>query len=247
VAGTIDLSDHWSNVQNEMMQELEKARYQPHSGSSGEASELDWASWLRRYLPSRYAVTQDAFVVDADGSRSDQLDVIVHDRHYTPPIWVHGDKLWVPAESVYCIAECKPTLNREHVLYGGDKFASVRGMRRTSRGIRDIYGKQNAVPDKEPLGLLLCDRSEWTIPLGEPLKLALQERTGAARLHLGCAVDSVGFSAQWGEDGTLQGVKQVVGPHALVGFFAELIGALQDFGTVQAIDYQAYIRDVEWL
>jgi hypothetical protein len=93
LAGTVSLADHWSEVQDEMMGELEKARKQNHHGSSGDASELNWAGWLIRYLPSRYAVTQDAQVVDSLGNCSDQIDVVVYDRHYTPPIWVHGEKL----------------------------------------------------------------------------------------------------------------------------------------------------------
>lgn len=246
MAGTVDLSSHWSDIQGEMNSELGKARKQNHQGSGGDASELDWAAWFRRYLPTRYAVTQDAQVVDSDGNCSDQIDVVVYDCHYTPPVWVHSSKLWVPVESVYCVVECKPELNRQHVLYAGDKFASVRNMKRTSRGIRDIYGHQAAVPDKSPLGLLVCDRSGWSIPLGDSLITALSELSPESRLDLGCAVDGVGFAAAYPEDDLPQ-VRQVVGSHSLVGFFSELIGALQDFGTVQAIDYQAYITDVQWL
>ncbi len=242
----ISLAEHWGAVQEVMSCQLKAARKQPHYGSGGDASEYDWAVWLEEYLPSRYAVIQDACVIDSQGNASDQLDVVIFDRHFTPRVWVHRGKVWVPAESVYAVVECKSVLNRDKVVAAGEKVESVRGMFRTSKAFYDnSSGKMKAAPLKRILGILLADRSEWNVPLGEPLTKVLGELTQNQRLDLACAVDAVGLAVAWDEAGTPT-VKQVGGAHALIGFFSELITKLQEVGTVAAIDYDAYTDMLEW-
>lgn len=244
---TVDLAEHWGAVQEVMACQLKAARRQIHPGSGGDASEYDWAQWLEQYLPSRYAVIQDACVIDSNGNASDQLDVVIYDRHFTPRVWVHRGKVWVPAESVYAVVECKAVLNRDKTLAAAAKVESVRGMFRTSKPFYDnSTGMMKAAPLKPILGILLTDRSEWATPLGYPLTKVLGELTAEQRIDLGCAVDSVGFSVAWGEPGMAPTVKQVGGAHALIGFFSELITKLQEVGTVAAIDYDVYTDMLDW-
>ncbi len=244
---TVNLAEHWGAVQEVMACQLKAARRQIHQGSGGDASEYDWAEWLEQYLPSRYAVIQDACVIDSRGNASDQLDVVIFDRHFTPRVWVHRGKVWVPAESVYAVVECKAELNRDKMLAAAGKVESVRGMFRTSKSFYDnSSGKMKAAPLKHILGVLLADRSGWATPLGDPLTKVLNGLTTEQRIDLGCAVDSVGFSATWGESGEASTVKQVGGAHALIGFFSELITKLQEVGTVAAIDYEAYTDMLGW-
>jgi hypothetical protein len=71
---------------------------------------------LSEILPSRYQVSK-GFVVDSDSMRSEQIDVIIHDRVFSPLLWEDGGYMYVPAESVYAVFEvncsnvpkpCKP-------------------------------------------------------------------------------------------------------------------------------------------
>jgi hypothetical protein len=57
-----------------------------HPGTKGDASESVWISLLDRYLPKRYQAAK-AFVVDSKGTFSDQIDVVVFDRQYSPFIF----------------------------------------------------------------------------------------------------------------------------------------------------------------
>ena len=243
----VDLADHWARIQRRMAMELEDARHQTHYGSGGDASEHDWANWLEHYLPSRYSVLKDACVIDSLGNRSDQLDVVIYDRHFTPHVWVHEEKTWVPAESVYAVLECKAGLDRAHVAAAGEKVASVRRMERKSKLHVDNSGAVTEVAKpKAILGILVADRSDWAPPLGEPLLESLADLQPLERFDLICAVGAAGVSIAWNDEGTPPLVKQAGGDHALIGFFAELVSALQSRGTVAPINFDAYTAMLEW-
>jgi len=54
-----------------------------HPGTKGTESEDAWVSMLNEYLPRRYVATRAA-VIDSHDNQSDQIDVVIHDRQYTP-------------------------------------------------------------------------------------------------------------------------------------------------------------------
>ena len=57
-----------------------------HPGTKGDASEKVWLELLQKYLPSRYQA-ETAHVVDSQGNFSEQIDVVVFDRQYSPFIF----------------------------------------------------------------------------------------------------------------------------------------------------------------
>lgn len=56
-----------------------------HPTMKGDASEKVWLEMLETYLPRRYQVTK-AHVVDSLDVFSDQIDVVVFDRQYSPDL-----------------------------------------------------------------------------------------------------------------------------------------------------------------
>jgi hypothetical protein len=81
-----------------------------HPGAKGDGSEKVWLDLLNTYLPKRYQAA-NAFVVDSNGVFSDQIDVVVFDRQYSPFVFHYQDQTIIPAESVYAAFEAKQTLN----------------------------------------------------------------------------------------------------------------------------------------
>ena len=79
---------------------LNKGKQGWHPTAKGDASELPWREVIGNFLPERYCCSQ-AFVIDADGECSEQVDVLIHDRQYSPLLFRQGPHLYVPAESVY--------------------------------------------------------------------------------------------------------------------------------------------------
>jgi hypothetical protein len=56
-----------------------------HHGCMGEVNEQLFIDVLKHYLPRRYGVEQ-GIVIDSDGRTSDQIDIVIYDRQYTPPL-----------------------------------------------------------------------------------------------------------------------------------------------------------------
>ncbi len=69
-----------------------------HPGTKGDASEAVWLQLLQNYLPKRYAAAS-AHVVDSAGTFSDQIDVVVFDRQYSPFIFHFEGQKIIPAEA----------------------------------------------------------------------------------------------------------------------------------------------------
>ena len=112
-----------------------------HPGTCGAAGELRWARLLESHLPERYRVSS-AFIVDASGRRSRQIDIAIYDRFYSPLIFPFDSGFLVPAKSVYAVIEVKHALTRQHTRNAGLKIASVRRLRRTSAPVPFAGGNQ---------------------------------------------------------------------------------------------------------
>lgn len=214
-----------------------------HPGTLGDATELDWHGMLADFLPRRYGVAK-AFVIDVDGAMSHQLDIVVHDRHYSPLLFEVGGAHFIPAESVYAVFEIKQSFNKSHIEYAGAKIASVRNLRRTSVGFGTANGGAAAQEPKRILGGLLALDSDWSPPLGEPLRDALNGRNSQQALDFGCALRAGAFEAA---DPTVGGELWVSDdPSTSLIFFAlRLLSRLRDMATVPAMDYTAYIESAQ--
>ena len=132
---------------------------------------------LRSFLPARYAVGP-VFALDADGEQSEQIDLAVYDRQYSPLWFEAGGSRFVPVESIYAVIEVKQTLNLTNLRYAADEVASVRRLSRTSAKIVDIYGTHNGpLPSVRPiLGGIVALRTDWASGLvGQPARGRIED------------------------------------------------------------------------
>jgi hypothetical protein len=207
-----------------------------HPVAVGDSSELNWRGMLESILPGRYRVSK-AFVVDADGNRSDQIDLLIYDRHFSPVLIDVGEYLYVPAEAVYAAIEVKQETNRETITYAGGKVASVRRLRRTSAPVPHAGGTYDARDPAQILGGLVSMDSGWSGGLAGHLRDALASLPTDAKLDLGCALRAGSYEATPGGDDE---------PHisdgdtALIFFLLSLLKRLQGMATVPAIIYDDY-------
>ena len=64
-----------------------------HPSTKGDASENIWIDLFQTYLPKRYQAAK-AHVVDSEDNFSDQIDVVIFDRQYSPFIFYYeGEKI----------------------------------------------------------------------------------------------------------------------------------------------------------
>jgi hypothetical protein len=215
--------------------ELRRARSTlGHPTEKGDASESTWIDMLNVHLPRRYEARK-AHVVDSRGTFSEQIDVVIHDRQYSPLVFRLKDSIVVPVESVYAVFEAKQDLTGEHVTYAQNKISSVRRLYRTSLPVPTIDGTR---PAKDPpwiLGGIVTLGSNFSPPLGDTLVRHLELDSDLGRLDLGCVADAGMFA--YGNTGTYE---FHTGARAATRYLLELIARLQQMGTAPMIDVRAY-------
>jgi len=225
---------------HDIQQKLETVRKSfGHPGTKGDASEKVWLELLQTYLPRRYQAAS-AHIVDSEGVFSEQIDVVVFDRQYSPFIFHYQGETIIPAESVYAVFEAKQAINADNVAYAKKKVASVRRLTRTSLPIPYAKGTYPPKPLIPILGGILTFESDWMPAFGHPLSDALDAGDGDGRLDFGC-IAAHGYFALNPQSNAYE---THVGGKPATGFLFMLISQLQFSGTVPMIDIQAYAR---WL
>jgi len=235
----VDLRELFLGLQQHLAAELQVNRSViNHPGAKGDATESDWIRMFNAHLPLRYQVGK-AFVIDALGQSSDQIDLVLYDRQYTPLLFNKSGQTFIPAESVYAVFEVKQTMNRQTVKYAGEKASSVRKLRRTTTTIYHAGGTHDPKDVFTILAGILSTDSEWKPPLGEPLAEVLNELKPEERLDFGCVITGGAFETLYDDKGKISIVKQSE-ETSLVGLFMGLLKRLQKLGTVPAIDLEVY-------
>jgi hypothetical protein len=229
-----------AGLHDDIQQRLETVRKTfGHPGTKGDASERVWLELLQTYLPARYQAAT-AHVVDSQGTFSEQIDVLIFDRQYSPFIFNYEGQTMVPAESVYAVFEAKQAANADRVRYAQKKVASVRRLHRTSLPIPHAGGTYPPKPLIPIYGGLLTFESDWNPPLGRSLLEVLGEGDALGRLDIGC-IAAHGYFRIEQKSGTYEILE---GAKPATAFLFQLISQLQFSGTVPMIDVQAY---AQWL
>lgn len=229
-------------IHDDIVKELETARFSlNHSGDKGDASEQVWIDLLNTYLPRRYQ-TARAHVVDSDGTISQQIDVVIFDRHYSPFLFTFKRALFVPAESVYAVFEAKQEINKTNLDYAAGKVASVRRLKRTSRPVPTVDGTKPPKELHHILGGFLCLEADYAPPLGQTLRDALMALSGDQGLDIGC-IAAHGTFARNAQD-FHETFDLTSSPAAVPRFLLMLATRLQDMATVPMLDIAAYGKHI---
>jgi hypothetical protein len=210
-----------------------------HPGTKGDGSENIWLEILETYLPKRYQVSK-AHVVDSKGKFSDQIDVVVYDRQYSPFVFVYEKQLFVPAESVYAVFEVKQSVDAGVIKYAQDKIKSVRRLHRTSLPIPHAGGTYDPKPLIPIIGGVLSLESEWNPAMGDSLRNKLKANCNDGLINIGCIANHGYFNF----DKQRNDFEFLFSQKASTVFLLKLISILQFSGTVPMIDVDAYAK---WL
>jgi hypothetical protein len=230
------LSQLLSSLHEDVQGRLDRVRKSlKHPTSKGDASEKVWIELFNRYLPKRYEAAK-AFIVDSRGTFSQQIDVVVYDRQYSPLIFECEGETVIAAESVYAVFEAKQAIDAEQIEYAQKKVESVRQLHRTSLPIPYAGGTYPPKPLHHILAGVLTFESDWSPAMGEAMMKALEAGRGDAQLDIGCIAAHGYF---WLDKEVDDYVFDSDGKHA-TAFLFKLISILQTCATVPMIDVQAY-------
>lgn len=224
------------SIEQELLQtklELSKLSI-THAGTKGDVNEDHFINVLQKYLPNRYAINK-GIIIDSTGSTSDQIDVIIYDKQYTPTLLDQEKHCYIPAEAVYAVFEVKPTVNKEYLDYAGKKAESVRVLHRTSIPIVHSDGTTPAKALFQIVAGIVASDIEWADGFaGTTFKSNHSSLIDNKSLDCGLAASGDCFDIF---NNTLK-----IGPseNALLYFIFRLLGKLQSLGTVPAIDWDVY-------
>jgi hypothetical protein len=240
---TPTLRDIFCSLQEQMKQRLtDNRKLIIHPTAKGDASELNWIDWLKAYLPKRYQVDK-AFVIDSNNTLSQQLDLVIYDRQYSPFVFHQDAAIYIPAESVYAVFEVKQEMSKEYLVYTGQKIKSVRILSRTTAPIVHAGGViQAPKPPFRIIGGILTTTTTWSEPFGDSFQNCLKELDSYSQVDIGCIISNAGFTISYDPIISFQRSTE---EEALIYFFLKLLMDFQKMGTVPAMDIEAYARALD--
>jgi hypothetical protein len=105
-----------------------------HPGELGTGREEVIREFLRQFLPQSFGVST-GFIVDAHGSVSQQIDVIVYNKLTCPQFEAVGGKKFFPCESVVCVGGIRSSLtSKQTAKQAFDNLLSVKKLDRSAGG-----------------------------------------------------------------------------------------------------------------
>jgi hypothetical protein len=256
-----DIAEAFLNLQRRLLASYRGIRaVTAHGPTIGDESEVDWIKLIRDFLPARYEVGK-VFAVDHEGSLSEQIDVAVYDKQYTP-LWfgAHGGTQFIPIEGIYAVFEVKPSIHKRELLAAYRKIKSVRCLKRTSAPIAHAGGRFEpvALTARPIMGGILASGEAWSrrdvakTKLAETLRAwrGDDELCGGGALDIGIALQTIAFdfTPTANGDDDYQGARRAAplnfsGPdRQLVHFVIRLFRQLQPVGTTVAMEMQTYER-----
>lgn len=236
---SLSLRKAFASEQECLVANLRSSSRITHSGDRGEVNEQHFIDFLRKYLPNRYTV-EKAIVIDSTGKVSRSIDVVVFDRQYTPTLLDNSKHRYVPAEAVYAVFECKPTINSQYLKYASTMAASVRRLKRTSVEIHHAGGKYPAKPPGEIIAGILAINVGWVDGLGKSFEQSHEKDDADRRIDCGFAAEGSSF------DIFAENRSYLYGPNrnALAFFVFRFLWRLQSLATVPAVDWMAYAKQL---
>ena len=241
----VNLREIFLGLQKQMIEKLKSSQSNIHHPTTkGNVSEVSWLNMLNEYLPNRYAV-KNAFVIDSRGELSEQIDIVLFDRQYSPFLFNQDGAIYVPAESVYAVFEVKPSLNKETIEYAGGKASSVRRLFRTSAAIPYAGGVYPPKQLHEIMAGILTLDCDWNPPFDDTFRNTVNALPYVERIELGCALLKGGFQIKYLDHAGHKVITTGSSEVALIYFFLNLMQRLQEVGTVPAIDIVEYFKSLQ--
>ena len=239
----VNIKELFYGLQQQMIASLKAQEFINHPGTKGDVTENNWLTWMKEFLPKRYAA-EKAFVIDSEGNESEQIDIVIYDQQYSPIVFHQNNALYITAESVYAVFEVKQNLNKDHLEYAADKIASVRKLTRTSAPIVYSDGKRPSKLLHNIIGGLLTSYSDWAIPYDDVLKEHLLKLDYLHQIDLLCCLDSSSYWIDYSKKDQLP-LNKSKEDEILLYMFLKFLLMLQEIGTVPAIELSKYAKAIE--
>ncbi len=150
-----------------LFQDDSKQNKVSHPGEFGTYREAIVRDFLQAFLPQRLAI-DTGFVVNASGEISGQIDLVIYDPSFTPPLESKNRQRFFPVETVIAAGEVKSDVNRDQFAEALIRVSKVKEMRSALtdeasavvrwHGLQNTeYGKDE-IPFDQVFTFLICNR-----------------------------------------------------------------------------------------
>jgi hypothetical protein len=134
------VEQYWTGVASQLQVEAEVfSRLVGHNGEMGRANEIALAQLVTRLVPASFGVGTGV-VIDRDGGRSKQCDLIIYEQASQPQLLAQSTQLLFPIETVRMVIEVKTTVTSAAVEDAAEKAKSVRNLRSSREGGPPAFG-----------------------------------------------------------------------------------------------------------
>lgn len=126
---TLKFNEIFEEISKTMRSDFERSRFaiQIHPSLKGEAAENIVRKFLESYIPNSLGIT-GGILVDSNGKRSKQLDVIIYDAEKTPIFFQSDNIRVIPVECAYSVIEVKSKLDSDELPTIFKNMDSVRNL-----------------------------------------------------------------------------------------------------------------------
>lgn len=132
------VEEYWQGVAQRLQVEADVFnRLIEHNAEQGRENEASLMEVVRRLLPPSVGVGT-GIVIDSDGRRSQQCDLIVFDQNASPNMLAQTSQMLFPVETVRLVIEVKTTVNKAEIDDVAAKIETLRAL--------EWEGKVNALP-----------------------------------------------------------------------------------------------------
>lgn len=90
-----------------------------HGSTTGRYREQIWGKMFESIVPKKFVIEQSVFIIDSEGSISNEVDLAIFDEMYTPYVFRYEEIKFIPIEAVAAVVECKSTsMDKEALKIG---------------------------------------------------------------------------------------------------------------------------------
>ncbi|MET8256474.1 DUF6602 domain-containing protein [Micromonospora sp. NPDC005205] len=129
---------YWSGVSRRLQEEVDTFNQLiGHAGEQGRENEQSLISLMARLLPKSLGIGT-GIVIDADGGRSKQSDIIIFDLNNQPTIMAQTNQMLFPVENTFMVIEVKTTLNADEIEECAGKKSSLNKLKPRGTSLPDF-------------------------------------------------------------------------------------------------------------
>lgn len=156
-----------------------------HGSTTGRYREQIWGKMFESIVPKKFVIEQSVFIIDSEGSISNEVDLAIFDEMYTPYVFRYGEIKFIPIEAVAAVVECKSTsMDKETLktwIYSIEKLkTSEKSFVRINDGI--VCGTVKSQTATRPLRILCCLNQQHKDLLGDCFDVTI--RAGEEKLEI---------------------------------------------------------------